>query len=48
MALNYLILIINICQIYISWGKVIRCILRVPYRTHNDIVTKLGGDSLQT
>ena len=29
--------------IYVSWRKVIRPISRVPYRTHNDIVTKLGG-----
>ena len=31
-------------DLYVSWRKVIRRIFRVPYRTHNDIINKLGGD----
>ena len=31
-------------DLYVSWRQVIRRIFRVPYRTDNDIVNKLGGD----
>ena len=31
-------------DLYVAWRKVIRRIFKVPYRTHNDIVIKLGGD----
>ena len=39
MPLNHLM-----SDLYVSWRKVIRRIFRVSYRTHNDIVTKFGGD----
>ena len=32
-------------DLYVAWRKV-RRIFRVPYRTHNDIINKLGGDTV--
>ena len=28
----------HMSDLYVAWRKVIRCIFRVPYRTHDDIV----------
>ena len=45
MTLNYSIIAIDIMSdLYVAWRKVSIRIFRVPYRTHNEIVIKLGGD----
>ena len=33
-------------DLYVAWRKVIRRISRAPYRTYNDIVIKLGGNTV--